>query len=97
MAIRGSNAHIKFYFIIVDRNMTPISHNITRKRAKFGQKKVPIPYTLYVFADMTAGSATAQLNQISSLPAQQGAEAEDSEFDMFAQARNVTYESSKKG
>ena len=48
-------------------------------------------------AAMSAGSATSQLNQITSLPAQQGAEAEDSEFDMFAQARNVTYETSKKG
>ncbi|KAJ9580125.1 hypothetical protein L9F63_004198 [Diploptera punctata] len=47
-----------------------------------------------------AGNATSQLSMISSVPAQQGSqqkEKEDTEFDMFAQSRNVTYESSKTG
>jgi hypothetical protein len=37
---------------------------------------------------------------ISSVPAQHGSqqkEKDDTEFDMFAQSRNVTYESSKTG
>nr|CAD7453287.1 unnamed protein product [Timema tahoe] len=51
---------------------------------------------------LSGGTATSQLSMISSVPAQQGSqkdlnEKEDSEFDMFAQSRNVSYESSKTG
>jgi hypothetical protein len=56
--------------------------------------------TVYLFPGLGSGNATAQLSMISSVPAQQGSqqkEKEDTEFDMFAQSRNVTYESSKTG
>ncbi|XP_049778842.1 target of Myb protein 1 isoform X2 [Schistocerca cancellata] len=49
-----------------------------------------------------SGNATSQLSMINTVPAQSGTqkdmkEKEDKDFDMFAQSRNVTYESSKKG
>jgi len=53
---------------------------------------------IHVTCFLGIGGAASQLSQIPSVQAQQGAESvADSEFDMFAQARNVTYETSKKG
>jgi hypothetical protein len=52
------------------------------------------------FSGLGSGTVTTQLSMISSVSAQQGAqqkEKDDTEFDMFAQSRNVTYESSKTG
>ncbi|XP_052127892.1 TOM1-like protein 2 isoform X1 [Frankliniella occidentalis] len=51
---------------------------------------------------VTDSGASAQLSNLTSVSAQQGAHGkrekeDDSEFDMFAQSRNVTYESSKSG
>lgn len=48
------------------------------------------------FAGLNLGatSATSQLNSIPTVTAQNN---KDDEFDMFAQSRNVTYESSKLG
>ncbi|XP_044735026.1 TOM1-like protein 2 isoform X2 [Chrysoperla carnea] len=43
------------------------------------------------------GSKDLKLSQIASVPAQKGPIEKDDEFDMFAQSRNVTYESSKTG
>lgn len=52
--------------------------------------------------DVSDSGAAAQLSSLTSVAAQQGAHGkrdkeDDSEFDMFAQSRNVTYESSKSG
>lgn len=44
---------------------------------------------------MRKGSEGTKLSDIASVPAQKGAI--NDEFDMFAQSRNVTYESSKTG
>jgi hypothetical protein len=52
------------------------------------------------FAGLGSGNVTTQLSTINSVSAQQGSqqkEKDDTEFDMFAQSRNVTYESSKTG
>ncbi|PNF16526.1 TOM1-like protein 2 [Cryptotermes secundus] len=56
--------------------------------------------TKFAGLSLGSGNATAQLSMISCVPAQHGSqqkEKEDTEFDMFAQSRNVTYESSKAG
>lgn len=65
-----------------------------------GAAAVPNLNTKFAGLSLGNGNATAQLSMISSVPAQQGSqqkEKEDTEFDMFAQSRNVTYESSKAG
>jgi len=52
------------------------------------------------FSGLGSSNVTTQLSMISSVSAQQGSqqkEKDDTEFDMFAQSRNVTYESSKTG
>lgn len=54
------------------------------------------------FLGVSEPSAGVNLSSLKSIPAQQGAHVkrekeDDSEFDMFAQSRNVTYESSKSG
>jgi len=52
------------------------------------------------FSGLGSGNVTTQLSMLSSVSAQQGSqqkEKDDTEFDMFAQSRNVTYESSKTG
>lgn len=61
---------------------------------------VPSLNTKLAGLGLGSGNATTQLSMISSVPAQQGSqqkEKDDTEFDMFAQSRNVTYESSKTG
>ncbi|XP_069691617.1 TOM1-like protein 2 isoform X3 [Periplaneta americana] len=65
-----------------------------------GAAAVPNLNTKLAGLSLGSGNATAQLSMINSVPAQQGSqqkEKEDTEFDMFAQSRNVTYESSKTG
>lgn len=57
---------------------------------------------LFSFVGLGSGNATTQLSMISTVTAQSGTqkdikESEDKDFDMFAQSRNVTYESSKLG
>ncbi|XP_063234919.1 TOM1-like protein 2 isoform X2 [Bacillus rossius redtenbacheri] len=49
---------------------------------------------------VSGATVASQLSAISSVPAQQGPQREekdDSEFDMFAQSRNISYETSKTG
>ncbi|GFG39314.1 hypothetical protein Cfor_02239 [Coptotermes formosanus] len=61
---------------------------------------VPSLNTKLAGLGLGSGNATTQLSMISSVSAQQGSqqkEKDDTEFDMFAQSRNVTYESSKTG
>ncbi|XP_021938534.1 TOM1-like protein 2 isoform X2 [Zootermopsis nevadensis] len=65
-----------------------------------GTAAVPGLNTKLAGLSLGSGNAAAQLTMISSVPAQQGSqqkEKEDTDFDMFAQSRNVTYESSKTG
>jgi len=61
----------------------------------------PVPTLSQITSKMSNIDLGSQLASLSTVPAQSNltskAEREDSEFDMFAQSRNVTYESSKLG